>query len=283
MGSTDPMDDFIPLSTVTFTPTLRTGPTPTTDPSAPVNRLSRPFSVCILGASRGIGAAIAISYAEAGASHLVLTARTSEALAGVKEQIARIAPDAAVVPLACNSGSPEAHERLVQTIEQKVPDGRLDAVIVNAAYYGPDVSTDITTLSPVEWSRAIDVNLTGTYLAAHYLIPLLLKTTNGARVFLGVSSLGAWITRGPIAHTPYCVSKFAQVRVLEHVAEQYGPKDRGGILSISIHPGAVKTDMSVACPPSFEDCEFFQESNLVFHLSSIWPMVFVSLAASRDP
>lgn len=58
-------------------------------------------------------------------------------------------------------------------------------------------------------------------------------------MFLGVSALAAWLTGGLIANRAYCISKLAQIRIVEHVADQFGGD---GICAVSVHPGGVNTD-----------------------------------------
>ena len=66
-----------------------------------------------------------------------------------------------------------------------------------------------------------------------------------------VSSAAAWITEGPIANTGYCVSKLAQMRIVEMVGRQF---EREGVLAVGVHPGAVKTEMAESAPEEFKKC-----------------------------
>lgn len=50
----------------------------------------------------------------------------------------------------------------------------------------------------------------------------------------------ALIIRGAIANAKYCVSKLAQMRLLEMIHEQYHSE---GLASYALHPGAVDTEM----------------------------------------
>jgi len=65
---------------------------------------------------------------------------------------------------------------------------------------------------------------------------------------LAVGSIAAGIRRGVIANSKYCISKMAQVRIIEHIAEQFGEQ---GLLSIAVHPGAVGTKMAESAPLEF--------------------------------
>lgn len=74
-----------------------------------------------------------------------------------------------------------------------------------------------------EWvRRAFDVNATGTYLVAHYFVPSLLDSENGAKGFITIGRIAGCIRRGIIANTGYTVSKMAQTRLVEMLGKQYG-------------------------------------------------------------
>lgn len=89
-------------------------------------------------------------------------------------------------------------------------------------------------------------NYVGTFHAAKYLIPLQLKNPNGAKTFIVVSSLASLIVRGPIANAQYCVSKAAQLKLLENIHEQYFDE---GLAAYAVHPGAVLSEMADESTP----------------------------------
>lgn len=77
------------------------------------------------------------------------------------------------------------------------------------------------------------------------------------RQFVVVSSFGSILTSGPIANTAYCVSKMAQLRLVEYVSEQFGKEEEGGVTCVAVHPGAVATEQAAeSCPDVFKPCEF---------------------------
>ena len=236
-----------------ITPTLHTFPNDTIEPSKAT--LSSPYTVCILGASRGIGAFIAYAYALAGASNIIIAARNLPSLEAVALKITILAPMATVVKVICDVSSAQSMAALAEKVKGEV--GRLDAVIVNAAYYGPMV-TSITAGEPSDFRRVVDTNVLGTYHAAHFLIPLLLDTEGGAKAFVAISSLGAWMVGGEIAHTAACMSKLAQVRLVEMIDEEFKEQ---GILAVAIHPGFVATEMSEVVTEEWRKSEF--EANLL--------------------
>ena len=125
-------------------------------------------------------------------------------------------------------------------------------MVVNSGFAGP-LTARVTEGDPEDWKRCFEVNTVGTYHAAHHLLPLLLLgSPGGGRSFVVVSASAAWITEGVIANSGYCVSKLAQLRLVEMMAGQY----RGeGLLSVGVHPGAVETEMAKSAPEEFRKCK----------------------------
>lgn len=177
-----------------FTKTTHNKPYPAIDTSKV--RLPNSFTVLVLGASRGIGAGIAYSYAKAGASTLILASRRMSGLETVAAKCRTLSPlgEAAVVEiLPCDIADNSSVQALAAAVNGKFG-GRLDVCIVNSGYSG-DVVLKVEE-SPVEdWKRCIDVNYVGTFLAAKYFLPLL-RNTDGAKAFIAVGSLAAAITDG---------------------------------------------------------------------------------------
>ncbi|KAK5168198.1 uncharacterized protein LTR77_006767 [Saxophila tyrrhenica] len=206
-------------------------------------RLPKPFVVCIVGASRGIGAGTVCSYAKAGATGLVLASRRVSGLEETAAKCKALQPDVETEIVACDITSNDSVAALAQTTKDKF--SRLDVVVVNSGYSGP-VVLSLTETDPVTFQQAIKVNYVGTFHCAKHLIPLLLETDRGAKAFIVVSSLAAVIIRGAIANTQYCVSKLAQLKLIEHVHEQYSAQ---GLQSFSVHPGAVATEMAEETAP----------------------------------
>jgi NAD(P)-dependent dehydrogenase (short-subunit alcohol dehydrogenase family) len=243
------MSDPAVSSVDQFTPTRHSKPSPTIDPSNV--HLPSPFIVCIIGASRGIGEGVALSYAKAGASGIVLAARSAGQLQNVAQNIATINSSIETRTFNCDITSSSSVESLAKSVEKEF--GRLDVLVINSGFSGP-VELKITEGDPNDWQQAFDVNAIGTYLAAHYFIPALLSSPNGAKAFIAVGSIASCIRRGIIANSKYCISKLAQARIIEHIAEQFGQE---GLLSIAVHPGAVATKMADSAPAEFKKCESF--------------------------
>ena len=233
-----------------WTKTVHTHPTPALDPST--NKLPSPLNILIIGASRGIGAGIASAYACAGAANLFLAARASSAteLSSVATKAQQQNPDVSITCLEVDITSSASVAQLAREVKSRCD--RLDVLVLNSGYSGP-VVLKLDEGNPQDFRDVFDVNVNGTYLVAHHFLPLL-RDSNGAKTFIVVNSLASLITSGHIANTAYCVSKLAQARLVEYVAEQYGHE---GVLAVAVHPGAVMTEMAAqTAPESMMQCGF---------------------------
>lgn len=233
-----------------FTKTTHSHATRSLNPS--INKLPKPLNVLVVGASRGIGAGITYAYAQAGAAHLILAARTSSSkeLAAVAQKANELNPSLPITCLSVDITSSESVAELTRTIRSKL--GKLDILVLNAGYSGP-VVLKVDEGDPQDFKDVFDVNVQGTYLIAHHFLPLM-RESGGARTFIAVNSLATLITSGHIANTAYCVSKLAQARLMEYIAEQYGEE---GVFAVAVHPGAVLTEMAERnAPESMMPCEF---------------------------
>jgi NAD(P)-dependent dehydrogenase (short-subunit alcohol dehydrogenase family) len=232
-----------------FTTTQHNKPVAALEPQN--NKLPAPLTILIIGASKGIGAGIAYAYAQAGASTLILAARTgsSEELADVERKVKELSPSTHTIILHVDITSADSVGRLAKDVKEEI--GTLDVVVLNSGYSGP-VVLKMDEGDPQDFQDVFSVNVTGTYNVAHYFIPVL-RASNGAKTFIVVNSFASLITSGHIANTAYCVSKMAQARLVEFLAEQYGAY---GVLAIAVHPGAVNTEMAdQTTPESFRSCK----------------------------
>lgn len=178
-------------------------------------------AVLITGASKGLGRAIAIGYAEAGASHIAVAARSdvSSTVTAVREAAKNAGRDEPTVfalemDVSDMASVRAAAERL--TTEWR----RLDILVNNAGYMAPfnlllDTDDD-------EYMKAWDVNYWGTYRVTKAFLPLMLK--GGDKTIVNMSSVAAhFMGAGGGA---YHVSKFALIRFTEFVQDEYGDQVR---------------------------------------------------------
>lgn len=111
--------------------------------------------------------------------------------------------------------------------------GKLD-ILVNAA--GIEIEKTIEHTSLADWNRIFAVNVTGTFLASKYALPLLRKSANASVINFG--SYDGFIADPGLA--AYCATKGAVHALTRAMACDYGPE---GIRVNAICPGYVDTPM----------------------------------------
>lgn len=184
-------------------------------------------TVIITGASRGIGAAAAHAFAEAGAN-VVLLARQEELIAEIAGKIG--ASKAVAVP--CDVTRYWEVEAAVEVAVATF--GSLDILVSNAGTIDPIARLD--EVDPAAWSQAIDVNLTGVFHSVRAALPVIVE--RGGGTILNVSSGAA---SGPSeAWSQYCTSKAGAAMLLRCVDREF--RD-AGVRAMGLSPGTVATDM----------------------------------------
>src|ERR1700754_2403460 len=125
--------------------------------------------IMVTGAGSGIGRAVALALARAGAE-VILLGRTVKKLEAVHAEIAALGgPEASIVPLDLEKALAADYEAVAAAIEQRY--GRLDGLLHNAAILG--------ALTPIEqydvpmFMRVMHVNVTAAFVLTQHLLPLL--------------------------------------------------------------------------------------------------------------
>ncbi|EJU05124.1 NADP-binding protein [Dacryopinax primogenitus] len=189
--------------------------------------------VFITGASRGIGEATAIAFAEAGAS-IFLVSRKLSTLESVKASILAVSPATAVGIQPADVTVPEeVHTAVLSCIAQF---GKMDIAIANAGA-SEKLGTSLIDIDPNEWWRIWEVNVRGTFNTAHYTVPYLKER---AGCLLITTSRAAQKRRA--GTSAYGTSKHAINRLTEFIALE---NEKDGVKVFAVHPGSVKTDMSI--------------------------------------
>jgi NAD(P)-dependent dehydrogenase (short-subunit alcohol dehydrogenase family) len=186
----------------------------------------RDRTVVVTGASSGIGRAVALAFAAAGA-RVALVARRRELL----EEVARLADGETLVLPADVTRQEDvrtcfaaAHSRL----------GRIDVVVNNAGILLP---APVTTMDPADLEAMLHVNLFGALFVMQEAVPRMLAQGGGSIV--NVASLAG--RRGVTPLGGYCATKFALIGLTEALRTELhdSPVHVGLVL-----PGVVETPMA---------------------------------------
>jgi 3-oxoacyl-[acyl-carrier protein] reductase len=144
---------------------------------ADVNSLDGQVAV-ITGGGRGIGKAIAIALAEAGAD-VCVTARSQDEIASVADSIRQLDRKASAIQ--CDVSDRSSVEKM---IDQAVSDlGQLDILVNNAG--GGLERTKVGEDDPDKWAEVIEINLLGTYYCSRAAIPHLKNSDDGKIINIG--------------------------------------------------------------------------------------------------
>ena len=190
----------------------------------------------VTGASRGIGAATAVSLAAKGA-HVILTARTAGGLEEVEERIHASGGSATIAPLDLTDG--DSIGRLAGAVAERWQ--ALDILVLNAAMLG--TLAPVAAIDAKEFARLITLNLTAQQALIAAFDPLLRKSQD-ARVIAMTSS----VAQSPRAYWgAYGASKAA----LETLVTAYGEevKNISAIRTVILDPGATRTAMRAKAYP----------------------------------
>jgi len=188
----------------------------------------------VTGSGRGIGAATAIAYADAGAD-VVVSARTLSQLEETAEQVRARGRRALIVP--CDVFEADQRENLVaKTLEEF---GRLDILVNNAGGWPPKPTLDTTE---EEFETCFRFNVTSAFAMTRLAVPKMVQTA-GTGAIVNISSVaGRFSARGFAA---YGTAKAALSFLTCSLAQDFAPKVRvNGIAVGSILTYALATFMN---------------------------------------
>jgi NAD(P)-dependent dehydrogenase (short-subunit alcohol dehydrogenase family) len=109
--------------------------------------------------------------------------------------------------------------------------GGLDVLVNNAGIAGPTAAVE--EISPADWRRCIEVDLTGQFLSTRCAVPLL-KAAGGGAIINMSSAAGR---HGYAYRTPYAAAKWGVIGLTQSLAKELGPS---GITANAILPGIVR-------------------------------------------
>lgn len=216
----------------------------------------------VTGASRGIGRAMALSLARAGA-HVLALARTVGGLEELDDEIKDAGGKASLIPADVTDA--EAMSQIGAALAARFR--KLDIFVANAGVLGelaplPDIAEKV-------WRQTIDVNVTANWRLIKSLDPLLRASGSGRAVFVS-SRVGGQDARA--FWGAYAVSKAA----LDMLAETYAIESKlFGVRVAVIVPGAMRTKMREQAMPG-ENPETLPDP------SALAPLLYYAVSPEYD-
>ncbi len=188
----------------------------------------------VTGGGRGIGRALALGLATAGA-RVVVSARSGDACSAVVAEIESVGGRAVAVP--ADVGDPDDRERLVDATVGAF--GRLDVLVNNAGVLRPH---HVVKVSEDEFDEIFRTNVKGPVFLAQQAYPHL--ASNGAGSIVNVSALGAFQPMAGIG--AYSAAKAAMVNWTMTMSKEWAPQ---GVRVNLLVPGPVATEMILPRDP----------------------------------
>lgn len=204
--------------------------------------------VLVTGATRGIGRAVAVAAARAGAE-LIITGRTIGALEEVDDEIKAQGGHATIVEMDMKDF--DAIPRLAAAIAERW--GRLDGFVANAAML--TALTPVGHITPEDWEANIAVNLTGQWHMIRALDPLLRAAPAGRAILV---TSGAAVGSRPF-WGPYAATKAG----LEALGRSWAGESEQTNLRINMmNPGGTATTMRAAAFPGEDPASLPQPQDI---------------------
>lgn len=185
----------------------------------------------VTGASRGIGAAIADTLAQAGAT-VIGTATSDSGAAAIGERLAQWNGQGR----ALNAAEADGIENMIADIEKEF--GKLDILVNNAGITRDNL---LMRMKEEEWDEIMQVNLKSVFRASKAVLRGMMKQRSG-RIINITSVVGAM---GNAGQANYAAAKAGLIGFSKSVAREVGSR---GITVNCIAPGFIDTDMTRALP-----------------------------------
>ncbi len=192
-------------------------------------------TVVITGASKGIGAHMAIYFAENGWNVVIGYNNSAESAFLLRNSLTQNGHS--VYAHKVNVTNKLEAELLIKEAIYKF--GKVDVLINNAGVSSQKLFTEI---SEHEWNTMLDVNLTGTFNCCQAVLPHMISNKNGK--IINISSV--WGITGASCETHYSASKAGIIGLTKALAKEMGPS---GITVNCIAPGIIDTQMNAHLTP----------------------------------
>ena len=194
----------------------------------------------VTGASRGIGAAIALALAKQG-RHVVCLARNQERLDAVKTEIMRVPGNVGASTVACDVADGAALTKAVEDVAREHK--RLDIVVNNAGITRDNL---ILRMTDEQFDTVIHTNLRSAFVACRAALRPMMRGKWGR--IINIASVGGLV--GNAGQANYTAAKAGLVGLSKTLAKEMASKN---ITCNVVAPGFIETDMTAVLPQQVKD------------------------------
>jgi 3-oxoacyl-(acyl-carrier-protein) reductase len=191
----------------------------------------------VTGSARGIGKTIAKTLFDAGAK-IVVADLIQDDIDRACGEISEGSDAERIAGFACDVSDADAVDQLFRAVKERF--GGLDILVNNAGITRDNLFARMTV---EQWSKVIDVNLTGTFLCCRHAVSMLRKSSHGRIV--NISSIAAG---GNLGQANYSASKAGVIGFTKTLAIELA---RRHVTVNAVAPGFIDTEMTRAVPESF--------------------------------
>lgn len=214
-------------------------------------------TILILGASSGIGFAIAKAFLQAKAARVILTGRRTETLEQAVQTLRASFTTSEVVPIVCDVHAEHSIRDLWQRLS--LSETFVDVLVINAADTSSGPTYPVKDFLP-QLRTATQTNLFGHLLAvSSFFDQPEDKFIGKSKAIVNISSFAAHANPSPL-QAAYSVSKASLAHTLQLLADELSIDE---CRIINVHPGAVMTEAAAKAPQEVKDAVVWDERKLL--------------------